>query len=467
VAKSPFLGATYQLASPFAAANRCVNLYPEAIQDEAAAKSKTTYFQHCPGFKPYVTLGTDAVRGVFAASDGALYAVAGSGVYRIVAGVAMNIATLTTSAGRVSMAENRLQLALVDGAAGYTYTYATGAWAAITDADFPDDARQIVYQDTYGIVIDPGTQRFYISAQNDFSTWDALDFASAEGLPDNAVAPISDHRELWIFGEVSTEVYYNSGAVDFPFERVAGATIEHGCAAVHSVAKLDNTVFWLGADSNGTGMVWRADGYRPLRVSTHAIEQILREEGDLSTATGWTYQQGGHSFYVLNLSERTVVFDAATGLWHERANWDTLNGEEVAYGACCHAAYDDMNVVGGTDGTLYELDSDTHTYSAGGIRRWLRAWRHANSEGGIVRYAALTLDAQMGVDGAQVMLRWSDDGGNTWSSWHVKTLGALGEYGNRAIWRRMGKGRDRVFEVSGTDASPVRLMGAYVDAVVG
>jgi hypothetical protein len=116
MARSPFLGATYQLSSPFAAANRCVNLYPEVIQDEAAAKSKTAFFQACPGFKAYATLGTDAVRGVLTASDGALYAVCGAGVYRIVSATATLIATLTTATGRVSMADNRLQLALVDGA---------------------------------------------------------------------------------------------------------------------------------------------------------------------------------------------------------------------------------------------------------------------------------------------------------------------------------------------------------------
>jgi hypothetical protein len=317
-------------------------------------------------------------------------------------------------------------------------------------------------------VIDPLTQRFYISSQNDFTTWDPLDFGSAEGLPDNAIALISDHRELWVFGEISTEVFYNSGATDFPFERVAGATIEHGCAAPHSVAKLDNTVFWLGKDTNGRGIVWRADGYRPMRVSTHAIEQALAQNAFISDAVGWTYQQSGHSFYVLNMfNDRAFVYDASTTLWHERSDWDTLNGVELPYGATCHAYYRRTNVVGGTDGTVYSFDENAHNYINGGLRRWLRSWRHGNSEGGIVRYGALTLDAQMGENDAPVMLRWSDDGGKTWSNSHWTTLGAVGKYGNRAIWRRLGKGRDRVFELSGTDASPVRLMGAYVDAVVG
>ena len=461
MARSPFLGGTYQLPAKQAAASRLVNLYPEMIEDPAARESRAVgYFTHCPGFTAYATL-TGAVRGLHVASNGVLYAVAGATLYSVVGGVATSLGTLSTSSGPVSMVDNRLQLAIVDGTAGYTLTFSSNAFATIADADFPNGAHQIVYQDTYGIVIDPDTQRFYISSQNDFTTWDALDFASAEGAPDDAIALISDHRELWIFGESSAEVFYNSGAADFPFERVAGATIEHGCAAVHSVAKLDNTVFWLGQDSNGTGVVWRADGYRPQRVSTHAIEYLLAEDGALSVARAWTYQQAGHSFYVLSITDRALVYDASTGLWHERAGF--LAGTYTTYPATCHAAYEGKNIVGTAAGTLYELDNEAHTYGSQ-ERRWLRSWRHANSEMSRVIYHRLTLDARTGEAGGQVMLRWSDDGGNTWSNEQWASLGAIGEYATRVDWRRLGAGRDRVFEVSGADAVAVELIGAYVEA---
>lgn len=473
MARSHFLGATYTLASPQAAANRVVNLYPEMIQDKAAAQSRSVaYFVGCPGFKVFCDLGSAPIRGMIFASNGFLYAVCGNTLYEVtVQGVATSRGTLNTSTGVVSMADNGVHLGMADGTNGYTLTLATNAFGAIGDPDYPDKATQIVYQDTFGIVIDPGTQRFFISATNSFISWDALDFASAEGAVDDAVALISDHRELWIFGTTSTEVFYNSGAADFPFERVAGATIEHGCTAPHSVAKLDNTIFWLGQDINGSGIIWRADGYRPQRVSTHAIEQILYDQGPaLPLATAFTYQQAGHSFYVLNLSDRALVYDAATGLWHERAGWDSVNGAFVAYPATCHTAIAPLNLVGGTDGVIYQLDVDTYTYAAGSVLKWLRSWRHGNSEGGIVRYASLTLDAQMGVNDAQVMLRWSNDGGITFGNeaWTpLVSLGEIGQFGNRAVWRRLGKGRDRVFEVSATDPGPVKLMGAYIDAVRG
>ena len=67
----------------------------------------------------------------------------------------------------------------------------------------------------------------------------------------------------------------------------------------------------------------------------------------------------------------------------------------------------------------------------------------------------------------QVMLRWSDDGGHTWSNDHWRSMGKTGTYGTRVIWRRLGmtlKLRDRVYEVSGTDQTKIAIMGAELIA---
>jgi hypothetical protein len=65
------------------------------------------------------------------------------------------------------------------------------------------------------------------------------------------------------------------------------------------------------------------------------------------------------------------------------------------------------------------------------------------------------------------MLRWSDDGGHTWSNEHWRHIGKIGEYGRRVIWRRLGmtvKLRDRVYEVSGTDEVKIAIIGAHLEA---
>jgi hypothetical protein len=65
------------------------------------------------------------------------------------------------------------------------------------------------------------------------------------------------------------------------------------------------------------------------------------------------------------------------------------------------------------------------------------------------------------------MLRWSDDGGHTWSNEHWRSMGLVGQWGRRVIWRRLGmtlKLRDRVYEVSGTDPIKIAIMGAELTA---
>jgi hypothetical protein len=94
-------------------------------------------------------------------------------------------------------------------------------------------------------------------------------------------------------------VFGNSGAADFPFERINGSIIQYGCAAKHSPAQFDNSVLWLGDGHEGAGIVWRAQGYNPVRISTHALENEFRSYATVADAQGYVYQQNGHTFYVL------------------------------------------------------------------------------------------------------------------------------------------------------------------------
>jgi hypothetical protein len=228
-------------------------------------------------------------------------------------------------------------------------TQATGAVAQITDEDFPSGADSVAFMDSYYIVNDSGTDQFFISSLDDGTTWDGLDFASAEGNPDDIVTILVDHRELWLFGSKTTEVWYDSGDPDFPFERLQGAFIECGCIAVGSVAKASNAVLWLGNDLNGSGIVWIAQGYNPQRVSTHAIEEEIQKYARMDDAQAYVYQDGGHTFYVLSFptGNKTWVLDIATGLWHERSWRDPSTGAVHRHRAQFHAFFGGEHVVGG------------------------------------------------------------------------------------------------------------------------
>lgn len=559
--KTPILGSSYVIRSVNAADNRMVNLYPEVIPEGG---KEPAYLQRCPGLALRANIGTGPIRGLWPLGD-YLYVVSGDQFYKLDRNyvqqgqtqlllesgffvlledddtilmenqTAPSIGTVSGT-GPVSMADNGTQIFIAANPDGYIYNSVTDAFQQITDPDFPG-AVTVGYLDGYFVFNEPNSQRVWVTQLLDGLSIDPLDFASAEGSPDGLVSLIIDHREAWLFGTNSVEVWYNSGDPDFPLTRIQGAYNEIGCIAPYSVAKMDNSVFWLGADARGQGIVYRANGYQGVRVSTHAVEFAIQGYGDLTDAVGYTYQQDGHTFYVLNFTnaDTTWVFDAATGAWHERAGF--RNGDFKRHRGNCHARFNGDPIVGDyQSGKLYAFDLDVYA-DDGQVQKWLRRWRAlAPGSNDLKRTAhhSLQIDCETGVglngvdpfdapveitnesevwintetggpaivanlgtnvpqdiitqnelyeigvvqdagltlvlDGPtvvganpQLMLRWSDDGGHTWNGERTTSMGRTGQYGTRAIFRRLGmtlKLRDRVYEVSGTDPVKVAIMGA-------
>ena len=466
--KTPILGSSYVVRSPNAADARMVNLYPEVIPEGG---KEPAYLQRCPGLKFLVTVGSGPIRGLYTHNN-ICYVVSGTEFYKVTSALAVSKIGDVSGSGPVSMADNGSQLFIACNPDGYIYNFNTLAFAQITDPDFPG-AVTVGYLDGYFVFNEPNSQRFWITSLLDGFQVDPLDFASAEGSPDDVVSLIVDHRELWLFGENSVEVWYNSGDIDFPLSRIQGAYNEIGCIAPYSVAKMDNSVFWLGADARGTGIVYRADGYQGIRISTHAVEFAIQQYEDPSDALAYTYQQDGHTFYVLIFpsANATWVFDASTNSWHERAGFD--NGNFTRHWSNCHTNFLNTPTVGDyIDGSLYTFDL-TEFKDDGAVQKWLRSWRALpTGENNLKRTAhhTLQIDMESGVglvsgqgSDPQIMLRWSDDGGHTWSNYHQATIGKIGEYYFRVFYRRLGmtlKLRDRVYELSGTDPVKIAIMGA-------
>jgi len=253
--------------------------------------------------------------------------------------------------------------------------------------------------------------------------------------------------------------------------------------------------------------VYRAQGYQGQRISTHAVEFAIQQYDNLEDATAYTYQQDGHTFYVLNFTnaDATWVYDAATGSWHERAGFE--NGAFVRHRGNNHVRFSGQPVIGDYEnGNLYAFSLDV--FSDNGVaQKWLRSWRALpTGQNNLKRTAhhSLQIDCETGVGLAgygiddykylasqlnaiidtendkniileydvttgavpQLMLRWSDDGGHTWTDERSTSMGRIGKYGTRAIFRRLGmttKLRDRVYEISGTDPVKVAIMGAELE----
>jgi hypothetical protein len=464
------LSASYTAQSRIANAQRCINLYPEANPPDSPAP---TTFYGTPGLLLRYTIGgSGSVRCLYRASTGALFGVRGSKLHRYNSGSWTELATLATSSGVVVAADNGISAVFVDGTTTAPTvnlsSYATGAMsgAGWYGADF------VAYTDSFFVFNKPNSQTYYKTGALDL-TLDALDFASAEALPDKLISLLVDHREIWLFGEASTEVHGNTGAADFPFERIGGAVMPMGCVAKHSPARIDNSVVWLGRNENGEGMVWRAQGHNPVRISTHAIEAEWRGYSRIDDAQSYVYQQSGHEFYVLTFptANKTWVWDAATQLWHERAYRNSGN-ELGRHRSSCHVLYERMSLVGDFEnGNVYELDPETYSDNGDVIKR-IKTFQHMVADGRRQFFQRFELDMEVGVGNAddadpQVSVTWSDDGARTWSSTLNRSLGAVGEYGKRVVFNRLGSGRNRVFEVSTTAKAKVALQGAFVDATAG
>lgn len=466
--KTPILGSSYVARSVNAADNRMVNLFPEIVPEGG---KEAAFLNRAPGLSLLATVGNGPIRGMWVLGA-YLYLVSGTTLYKMDSAYTATSLGTVTGTGPVSMSDNGIQLFVACNPDGFIYNTSTGVLAEITDGDFTG-AGSVAYLDGFFVYNEPGSQKVWVTSILDGTAVDPLDFESATGSPDGVVGIIVDHRELWVFGTNSTEVWYDPGNQGFPFAPIQGAFSEIGCAAPYSIAKMDNTVFWLSSDARGYGMVYRAQGYTGQRISTHAVEWQIQQYGDISDAVAYTYQQDGHAFYVLTFPSvnATWVYDASTQAWHERAGFS--NGSFTRHRSNCQAFFNNVTIVGDfEDGSVYELSLTTYADN-GAVQKWLRSWRALPpGQNNLKRTAhhSLQLDCETGVglssgqgSDPQVMLRWSDDGGHTWSNEHWTSMGAIGTYGTRAIWRRLGmtqKLRDRVYEVSGTDAVKTVIVGA-------
>lgn len=473
------LSGAYQARSVIASAQRCVNLYPQVNQREsfmmlpqlAGAPSILTHYP-----TPGLTLKAAAVdaagwRGFYRANNGTLYGVCGSSVYAISATWTLTkLGTIGTSSGGVSMADNGTTLVLVDGSTqGWTITLASNAFARLVDSTGSFVGADFVwYVDTFFVFNKNGTQSFYTSLSNS-TTFDPLYIANKTGYADNLVALAVVQRQLWLLGEKTTEVWYNSGASAFPFQIVEGAFIQHGCIAPRSVATQDVNVFWLGQDPQGHAIVFQGANLAAARISTHAIEHELQSYATVADAVGFVHQVEGHMFYVLNFptADKTWVYDAASGLWHERMWLDSNGIEHRARPATGTAAYGEFVVGDWENGNLYVFDIDNYTDNGAAVRR-IRSFPHVVNELKRIMYRQFVADMQCGAttdpsELPQVELRWSDDRGVSFGTPVVQSLGQVGQTQTMLQWQRLGMARDRVFEVAWSAPVMTALNGAFVD----
>ena len=451
-----------------------INMYPEIVESRQGKAAVALY--STPGLDHFWFLGGTGIRGMFVTGTGRLFAVAHTVVWELgIVGSSTAIGNLNTPYGPVSITENGLAMFIVDGFYGYTYTYSTGVFAQVVDAQFLG-ASHVAFVDGYFVCLRPHTNQFFWSDLY-AATFDGLSIATAEGSPDLLRALLVSHRELWLFGDITTEVWYSTGAAGAgAFARIEGAVLEHGTIAPRSPTQVGETVCWLSQNTQGGGEVVQAQGLSTQRISTHAMEATLRTYARVDDAFGWAYQQGGHLFYCLAFPSGPAmwVYDAATGLWHQRAAWDTVESQFALYPAGSHAYAHGRHYVGGiTTGDVYILDETRYTNVDAPLVRQAVLPPVTDADG-LTRlmHTALQIDVEggVGLDGGvvpgsqpQMLVSYSDDGGHTYTAGHHVPLGALGAYQTRARLRRLGSSRDRRYKLTYSDPTKCVILAAHVD----
>lgn len=489
----PLIGGSYVARSLIANAQRCINYFPEINRGDSPVPY--TYYQR-PGLRPLVT-GPQAlpVRMLYRASNGNGYAVIGQKVFSIDASWAITeLGTLAYSAGTPCRAiDNGDTILLVDNSPlGYTIDLATNAFAQVVDpSGIFNGATMVAYLDTYTLWNLPNS-RLFGSTLSNLIEFDALYVAGKVGYPDKLVGVYVNRHEVLLFGTLKSEIWYNAGNPTFPFAILPGAYIEHGCVAPFSIAAIDIETFWLGQDLSGNGVVFGLKGYDTRRISNHALEVAIQKMPTISDAIAYTYQQGGHYFYVLTFpsGNQTWVYDTSfdadpTMAWHQEC-WTDGNGNLNRTRGMCGAFINGENVVGDHHtGTIYSMDSTYYKDTVGGedfpityIKGFPHLFQAPGSRGELVasdnkriQYRQFTADIEVGMaplnsDGSppRIGFRWSIDRGVTYGTTILQTIGNPGEFVTSPNWAPLGIARDIVFELEHSIAGPAALNGCWVEA---
>jgi hypothetical protein len=365
-----FVGGMGSLQSQNVNCEDTFNFYVESAVGTAKAPR---WLAPTPGHAPFVVLDNAPVRALFA-QNGRMFAVSGTSFYEVFSNQSTALRGSTVLNGQPatisSNGSNGHQLFVVSGGLGYIYDLSTNVISQITDPDFPASVKSGTFSDGYFITLVADSNQFNISALYDGEDWDALDVFQTSTVSDQTIALIESHRELFILGEQTSAVWQNTGD-DPVYQPIGGVKIEQGCAAAWSAVNLDNTVYFLGQGVNGARSVFRFRGYTPERVSNYAVEYALHQYPRVDNALAWTYQDQGHSFYVLYLPtppahpepHTFLVYDVAEDSWHRRALWNYVTdlGWEPHIGRCHCYAFNRHFVGARNSGAIYEMNLTTTT----------------------------------------------------------------------------------------------------------
>lgn len=466
----------YDGKSVIASGQECVNLYAEINDKDPQAPAKVTYYP-MPGSVLYSDPNFERnARGSYRTSIGTGYYVVGPNVYFLnSSGILIFIGAIADRTSQIIFADNGIVCVMVDGVNGYVIDLQTNALGIITDPNFYG-ADYVAQLDTFFIFNYPDTNLWYISVSNaDYTQltttggFDPLDIAAKSGFNDPIVGIITVHGELWLIGDLTTEVWIGTGAADFYFQRQQGAYINHGCAAQYSIATIDVLVCFIMQNQQGNGIIVQGQGYDITEISTPRVVSEIKKYSTLEDAIGFCFQIEDHAYYALVFptASKGWVYDFKSKQWAEW-NWVDDNGNFLRPRANCCMFINGVNLVGDWEnGRLLKLDINTYT-DDGQPLVWVRTFPHIVNNNNKVTYLSFQADLQPGTiedqtDDPQISLSWSDNKGVSYGNPVLQSIGMTGGYTVVPKWSRLGQARDRVFKLSCSANAKQSLNGGFIE----
>lgn len=480
MARFGFCNGTYTSLSPETDAEECFNFYAENPESPGAKTSVALY--PTPGKHLYCPLSGPSVRGEFD-FQGMFFAVSGSNFYQITdngdgTGTAAILGAVASDNNPVSFTAAVNQILFCSAGTMYVWNFSTSTFTTIPISTLflSTGVSQVTYIDGFFVALFTNSNAFQISDPDDATTWPLTNVQEISVYGDNVVGMVTAYRQIGFLGGKQSAFYYDAGTPLTPLSPVSGGFIEQGEAATYSGVFMDNSVFWLGKDSRGAGIMWRANGYTPQRVSTFATEYAWSKYSTISDAISFTYQEEGHTFLIVYFptANATWVYDAAAQQWHRRGFWN--GGFYTADRSRCHAYAFGKHLVGDwATGNIYwqsiQFSDDfgnpiVRTRIAPTITTELERMFHhklqLDCEPGL---GPNMIDGQGNPEAQQVIMSFSNDCGKSWSNQQARSLGLVGEYQKRVIWNRLGSARQRTYKITTTSA--LRIVDGYIKATPG
>jgi hypothetical protein len=454
------IGPSFPLPDRKTSCQRSINWRLRQIQSLGEEKQLT--LAPTPGMAVEIDFGAPT-RCIFSTGSRE-FVVAGTTLFETTSGAAVAVGEVAGS-GPVNAEEGSNQIVFVTGLQGYVLNKSSTTLAEISDPDWRGSYDVAELNGTFIFVALDEPEQFFLSAIDDGSQLDALDFSSSDAQPDPLITVRVSKQEVYFFGSRSTEVWIYDGDAEFPLVRYNSTPIDVGIVGRRAVIKAADTLIFVGCTERGTGIVYMMAGHQPTRISNDAVEESLQASGvDLTQCSMWVRQTVGAEFVGINAPgmETTWVWDASTREWHEQAEkvngaWTPLRTVSIASLGSSHHAI--------AGNKMYRIDDALGTIDGEPIVQE-RTWPHLLSPSmEPVPYRSLELACTTGGEiAADITLETSNDGGYVFSAPRLQSLGAVGRRMQPVRWQYLGSAVDRVFRLRKSAPTPVTLHACNLDA---